>query len=149
MLGTRVIRKTIVYPFERFWINRCAIRLSCPQSCGSGSAWIRINLSCWIWIRIQYADPDPDPGGQNAPQKKKKVKNVMFWIAGCSLLRAEGFFSSLGVLYRGLGISNLPFLIKKYFFSAVHFFKFLVIKTQDPDPDPDPQLEKRLDPEPY
>jgi hypothetical protein len=31
---------------------------------GSGSAWIRINLSCWIRIRIQIADPDPDPGGQ-------------------------------------------------------------------------------------
>jgi hypothetical protein len=29
---------------------------------GSGSAWIRINLSCWIRIRIQIADPDP--GGQ-------------------------------------------------------------------------------------
>jgi hypothetical protein len=28
----------------------------------SGSAWIRINLSCWIRIRIQIADPDP--GGQ-------------------------------------------------------------------------------------
>jgi hypothetical protein len=30
----------------------------------SGSAWIRINLSCWIRIRIQIADPGPDPGGQ-------------------------------------------------------------------------------------
>ncbi len=33
-----------------------------PQGFGSGSAWIRINLSCWIRIRIQIADPDP--GGQ-------------------------------------------------------------------------------------
>ncbi len=39
------------------------------QGFGSGSAWIRINLSCWIRIRIQIADPDPDPGGQNDPQK--------------------------------------------------------------------------------
>jgi hypothetical protein len=31
---------------------------------GSGSAWIRINLSFWIRIRIQFADPDLDPGGQ-------------------------------------------------------------------------------------
>jgi hypothetical protein len=31
----------------------------------------------------------------------------------CSLLRAEGFFCSLDVLYRGLGISKLQFLIKK------------------------------------
>jgi hypothetical protein len=35
------------------------------QGCGSGSAWIRLNLS-WIRsrIRIQNANPDPDPGGQ-------------------------------------------------------------------------------------
>ena len=41
------------------------------HGCGSvsGSAWIRINLSCWIRIRIQIADADPDPGGQNDPQK--------------------------------------------------------------------------------
>ncbi len=36
------------------------------QGFGSGSAWIRINLSFWIRIRIriQIADPDPDLGGQ-------------------------------------------------------------------------------------
>ena len=34
--------------------------------------------------------------------------------AGCSLLRAEGFFWSLDVLYEGLGISKLKFLIQKY-----------------------------------
>jgi hypothetical protein len=36
------------------------------QGFGSGSTWIRINLSCWIRIRIriQIADPDPDPGGK-------------------------------------------------------------------------------------
>jgi hypothetical protein len=32
---------------------------------------------------------------------------------GCSLLRAEGFSCGLGVLYGGLGISKLQFLIKK------------------------------------
>jgi hypothetical protein len=31
----------------------------------------------------------------------------------CSLLRAEGFSCSFGVLYGGLGISKLQFLIKK------------------------------------
>jgi hypothetical protein len=31
------------------------------QSCGSGSAWIRINMSCWIRIRIQE--------GKNYPQQ--------------------------------------------------------------------------------
>ncbi len=39
------------------------------QGFGSGSAWIRIDLSCWIRIRIQIADPDPDPGGQKLPTK--------------------------------------------------------------------------------
>ncbi len=38
----------------------------------------------------------------------------MFRSAGCSLLRAEGFFCSLGVLYGGLGIGKLQILIKKY-----------------------------------
>ena len=37
-----------------------------PPRQGSGSAWIRINLSSWIRIRIrtQIADPDLDPGGK-------------------------------------------------------------------------------------
>ncbi len=34
----------------------------------------------------------------------------MFWSAGCSLLRAEGFSCSLNVLLGGLGISKLNFL---------------------------------------
>jgi hypothetical protein len=37
----------------------------------------------------------------------------MFWSTGWSLWRAEGFSCSLGILYRGLGISKLQFLIKK------------------------------------
>ncbi len=74
----------------------------------------------------------------------------MFWIAGCSLLSAAGFFCSLGVLYRGLGMGKIAIFYQKninFFLS----FKFLVIKTLDPelDPDTDPQLEKMLDPDPY
>jgi hypothetical protein len=42
------------------------VQYRCCQGFGSGSvsgsAWIRINLSCWIRIRTQIADPDP--GGQ-------------------------------------------------------------------------------------
>ncbi len=59
------------------------------QGFGSGSAWIRINLSCWIRIRfrIQNADPDPDPGGGEWPTKIEKstefscfeVMDVLFW----------------------------------------------------------------------
>ncbi len=87
---------------------------------------IRINLSCWIRIRIQIADPDPDPGGQNDPKIRKKDRIFIFWSAGCSLLRAEGFSCSLGVLYGGLGIIKLQFLIKKIKikFLVVNFFQF-------------------------
>ncbi len=71
----------------------------------------------------------------------------MFWSAGCSLLRAEGFSCNLGVLYGGLGISKLEFLIKKIKikFPAVNFFSILGHQTLDPDL----QLEKMLDPDPY
>jgi hypothetical protein len=50
----------------------------------------------------------------------------MFLSTGCSLLRAEGFSCRLGVLYGGLGISKLQFLIKKIEikFPAVIFFQF-------------------------
>ncbi len=77
--------------------------------------WIRIrtnsafNLGGWIRIRIQE--------GQHDPEKWSKIK---FWCASCSLLRDEDFFCSLDVLYGGLGISKLQFLIKKFliFFSC-------------------------------
>ncbi len=59
-----------------------------------------------------------------------EVLDVLFF-------RTEGFFSCLGGLCGGLGISKLQFLIRKIYkkFSAV---QFLVIKILDPDP----QLEK-------
>ncbi len=52
----------------------------------------------------------------------------MFSSAGCSLLRAEGFFFNFYILYGGQGIAKLYFL-SKFFLPAVHF----VIKTLDPD----------------
>jgi hypothetical protein len=54
--------------------NILTFRITLNQGFGSGSAWIRINLSCWIRIRvrIQIADPDPDPGGQKLPTKIEK-----------------------------------------------------------------------------
>ncbi len=90
---------------------------------------IRINLSCWIRIRIRIkiAVPDPDSGGQKWPPKNRKKDRIfIFWSAGCSLLRAEGFSCSLGVLYGGLGIGKLKFLIKKIKikFLLVSFFQF-------------------------
>ncbi len=59
------------------WIlctNKPLVSCTVNQGCGSGSAWICINLSCWIRIRIsiQISDPDPDPGGQKWPTKIEK-----------------------------------------------------------------------------
>jgi hypothetical protein len=66
----------------------------------------------------------------------------------------------LDILYGGLGIGKLQFLIKKKlnFFSAVIFSQFLVIKALDPDwirigvhpkmLDPDPD-EMNADPQPW
>jgi hypothetical protein len=74
-------------------------------------------------------DPDPDPGGREISCFDRSAE--------CYVLRAEGFSCSLGVLYGGLGISKLQFLIKNN--------QFFVIKTLDPDPeslqmlDPDAQ----------
>ncbi len=48
-------------------------------------------------------------------------------------MRAKGFFCNVDVLYGGLGIGKLWFFIQKYFFSAVIFILFLVMKTLDPD----------------
>ncbi len=59
-------------------------------------------------------------------KNRKKCRIFMFLSTGCSLLRAEGFSCSLGVLYEGLGISKLQFLIKKIEvkFPANIFLKF-------------------------
>ncbi len=55
----------------------------------------------------------------------------MFWSAGCSLLRAEGFSCSLDVLYRGQGISKWQFLINKIKikFPTVNFFQPAIRKN--------------------
>jgi hypothetical protein len=70
------------------------------QCFGSGSRFYQVSGSVSafgirIWIQAKYD-----------PQKSKNVRNFMFWIDGCSLLWAEGFFSSLEVLYGGLGIGT-------------------------------------------
>jgi hypothetical protein len=84
----------------------------------------------------------------------------MFRSVGWPLLRAEGFFCNLDILYGGLGILNCSFLIKKKFnfFFSCNFFLFLVIKALDPDwiriglqpqmLDPDPD-QMNADPKPW
>ncbi len=60
------------------------------------------------------------------PKNRKKSRIFMFLSTRCSLLRAEGFSCSLGVLNGGLVISKLQFLIKKIeiIFPAINFFSF-------------------------
>jgi hypothetical protein len=83
-------------------------------------------------------------------KNRKKSRIFMFLSTGCSLLRAEGFSCSLGILYGGLGISKLQFLVTKIEikFQAIKFFQFWVIKPCIRIRDPDLQLEKMLDPDP-
>ncbi len=71
-------------------------------------------------------------------KNRKKSRIFMFLSTGYSLLRAEGFSCSLGVLYGGLGISKLQFLIKKIEikFPAINFLQFLAIKPWIRNPDP-------------
>jgi hypothetical protein len=72
----------------------------------------------------------------------------MFFSTGCSLLRTEGFSCSLGVLYGGLGISKLQFLIKKIEIKipAIIFFQFKVLKPwiriRDLDPESGSAIRK-------
>jgi hypothetical protein len=86
-------------------------------------------------VLYRVSDPDPYPdsncgsGSRRAKMthKNRKMSRIfMFLSTGCSLLRAEGFFCSLGVLYVGLGISKLQFLIKKIKikFPDINFFQF-------------------------
>jgi hypothetical protein len=57
-------------------------------------------------------DPDSESGSGSRRAKmvhkiREKFKNFMFFSVGWPLLRAEGFFSNLDVLYGGLGIGKL------------------------------------------
>jgi hypothetical protein len=68
---------------------------------------------------IRSVDPDSKSGSgfrraKMTHKNRKKLRNSTFSSAKCSLLRAEGFSSSLDVLYDGLGTNKLKFLIQKY-----------------------------------
>jgi hypothetical protein len=82
----------------------------------------------YSWLRFSVSDPDPywfwsagsGSGSRRATmtqKNRKKGKHFKFWSARYSLL-------GLDVLYGGLGISKLQFLIKKHeFFFSCNFFK--------------------------
>ncbi len=90
-------------------------------------------LVLWIRIRIRM-DPDSmgtmiririrntEPRGQIWQKNRKQLINFIFWKAGCSLFRSEGFFCS--------------FLTKKERKISAVFFQFSFINTLDPYPDP-------------
>ncbi len=85
---------------------------------------------------------------KNYTQKLEKNLEISCFEMLDVFLTAEGFFCSLDVLYEGLGLGKLQFLIIKYLivFSAVHFSNlwsskpWIRIGTIQPkmlDPDPD------------
>ncbi len=75
-------------------------------------------------------------------KNRKKSRIFMFLSTGRSLLRAEGFTCSLGVLYGGLGISKLQFLIKKIEIKFPAIFSILGHQTLDPDPESGSEIRK-------
>jgi hypothetical protein len=78
-----------------------------------------------IRIRIQE--------GKNYSQKWKEIQNFDVFKCWGSLLRAEGFSCSLRVLYGGLGISKLQFLIKKIEIKFPAIIAILGHQTLDPE----------------
>jgi hypothetical protein len=81
-------------------------------------------------------------------KNRKQSRIFMFLSTRCSLLRAEGFSCSLAVLYGGLGISKLQFLIKKIEikFPAIKFFNF---RSSNPGSGSRIRNPKMLDPDPH
>ena len=82
------------------------------QGCGSGSQLDPDSIG----------PVDPDPYSESGSRRAKithKSRNFFlkfkFWSVGWTLLWAAGFFCNLDILYEGLGIGKLQFLIKKKF----------------------------------
>ncbi len=101
--------------------SRCLSTGPDPDPHGSALIWVAGSGSAFkLRIRIRSRR------AKMTHKNRKKYRIFMFWSAGCSFLRAEGFSCSLGVLYGGLGISKLQFLIKKtkIKFPAVNFIQF-------------------------
>ncbi len=99
-------------------------------------------------LRIRIRMGSLDLGWLKWPHKNRKMLiYFIFWSAGCSLMRDEGFSCSLDVLYGGPGISKLQFFYQKMiYFIQPYFFQIFGHQTQDLDPvpgsnsvNPDPQ----------
>ncbi len=76
--------------------------------------WIRIRIGAWLDPdSMGSLDPDSQSGSgtwraKNSQKNRKWWINFIFWRSGCSLLRSEGFFCRLYVLYKG--VSKMQFL---------------------------------------
>ncbi len=99
--------------------------------CGSWSRRAKMTHKKWetnkMWcFEFSVADPDPGSGIGCFLTPGSGIRNRFFPDPGsginfpnpqhclnCSFLTTEGFFFSLGVLYRGIGMSILLFLAKK------------------------------------
>ncbi len=95
VMSERPCRRVVWHTWEEFWLSIPSL----TRVFGS--------VSDPYWIRIKsgldpYPDPDSESRRAKLPRKVEKLRNFMFWSAGCSLLRAEGFFCSLEVLSGGL-----------------------------------------------
>jgi hypothetical protein len=79
------------------------------QCCGSGSAWIRIQLVARIRIRIRKADPDPDPGGLiRAKMKKNAAKSQIISHKSIKINKIGKKLFICVVIYITLYIIYLP-----------------------------------------
>jgi hypothetical protein len=100
------IKKFHVYPqaYRRF-----QARSAIPFVQGFGSGSVLDPDSIRSVDLDPYSESRSGSGSRRAKmthKSRKKLRNFMVWSAGCSLLRAEGFFCSLDVLYGGLGIGK-------------------------------------------
>ncbi len=84
------------------------------QGCGSGSGLDPDSIGS--------VDPDQDSESGSGSRRAKmthKSRNFflkfMFWSVGWPLLRAEGFFCNLDILFGGLGTGKLEFFYPKKF----------------------------------
>ncbi len=91
----------------RIWLS---IKQGCQyyQFCGSGPHGSASILFGWIYIRIHFGNSCGSGFGsmwaKMTHKKRKMWRNVLFWSAGCSLLRDRGFSCSLDVPCGSIGL---------------------------------------------
>ncbi len=103
--------------YQMFAVQQTRVSDPDPDLHGSALIWAVGSGSAYkLRIRIRIQE------GKNDKKNRNKDRIFIFSNAGCSLLRAEGFSCSLGVLYGGLGISKLQFLIPVVLLQEYRYF---------------------------